>query len=115
MPTWTAGILVSPVCLANGIPTEEEKIVKMIWVSARWMADSSAVTSVAIEEGLQTPATSIPILGMVASNAGPIGSAHAAFSMTAATLILGMFKDCFTMAATVPKWVKAALTRNVEL
>ena len=29
-------------------PTEAEKMVKRIWASARWMADSSAVTSVAV-------------------------------------------------------------------
>src|SRR4030042_2045419 len=110
-----AGILSSPACLANGIPTEEEKIANMIWASDRWMAESSAVVSVATAEGLQTPAISIPIFGMAASHAGTIGSAHAAFSMTTATLILGMFKVCFTTAATVPKWTKAALTRNVEL
>src|SRR4030042_5134885 len=109
-----AGILSSPACLANGIPTEEEKIANMIWASDRWMADSSALVSVATAEGLQIPAISIPILGMVASAAGTIGSAHAAFSTTIATFILGMFKVCFMVPATVPIWMKAVLTRCVE-
>src|SRR4030042_3872355 len=115
MPTCTAGILSSPTCLANVIPTEAEKIVKMICALERWMAESSAVTSVSLSDGRQTPTTSMPMLGMVVSAALIMGSTHTAFSAAIATFILGMFKDCFNMAPTVPKWMKLVLPRNEEV
>ena len=69
----------------------------------RWMAESSADTSVAAAEGCQTPATSMPTLGINPLAAAIIGSTHMAFSATMATFTLGMFRDFFSMAPTVAR------------
>src|SRR4030042_3511807 len=78
------------------------------------MAESSAATSVATGEGCQTPATSMPILGIVASAALIIPSVHTAFSPTTAILTWGRFKDFFSMAPTVARGMKLVLPRNGE-
>jgi len=92
------------------MPTEAEKIVKTTLAPLFWMADSSAVTSVALSDGCHVPTSSIPSLGIVAWAALIMPSVQAAFSATMAHL-MGTFNSFFITAPAMARWAKLVRTR----
>src|SRR4030042_642728 len=87
----------------------------MIWAPEALIADSSAVTSVAVAEGLHSPTTSIPIFGRFVLPRPTIGSAQTAFSARIATFGV-VIPSSFLMAlATVSTRRRSTLKRNREL
>jgi hypothetical protein len=116
MPQATAFMLRSPIWRPTTIPTGPESMVKTMFAPVRSIADSSAVTSVAVAEGCQRPTTSIFIAGRFFCAAATSACVHTAFSASSATLgvsVLSSVRICCAIEFITAKSVRARSTSLV--
>ena len=116
MPQATAFMPRSPIWRPTEMPTGPESAVNTIWAPLRSIAESSAVTSVAVAEGCQVPTTSIFIAGRFFCAAATIASVHTAFSARMATLGVSVFRSariCSPIEPSTENRVRARSTSFV--
>ena len=113
MPQATAFMLRSPIWRPTEMPTGPESMVNTMCAPLRSIAESSAVTSVAVAEGCQVPTTSIFIAGRFFCAAATSASVHTAFSASNATLGISVFSSvriCWPIEFITAKSVRARST-----